>query len=49
MKFQAQIGLSNEQRQAIMEALDVETRLRRLAQFLLRDIKGHPKKKRGPK
>ncbi len=38
-----------EDRQAILEALDVETRLRRLAQFLLRDIKGHPKKKRGPK
>jgi ATP-dependent Lon protease len=36
-----------EDRQAILEALDVETRLRRLAQFLLRDIKDHPKPKRG--
>ena len=35
-----------EDRQAILEALDVETRLRRLAQFLLRDIQQHPKKKR---
>lgn len=35
-----------EDRQAILETLDVETRLRRLAQFLLRDIKQHPKKKR---
>ena|SRR5882672_8246725 len=34
-----------EDRQAILEALDVETRLRRLAQFLLRDIKQHPRKK----
>jgi len=38
-----------EDRQAILETLDVETRLRRLAQFLLRDIKGHPKPKRGSK
>jgi ATP-dependent Lon protease len=37
-----------EDRQAILEALDVETRLRRLAQFLLRDIQQHPKKKRPP-
>ena len=37
-----------EDRQAILEALDVETRLRRLAQFLLRDIKQHPGKKRRP-
>lgn len=37
-----------EDRQAILEALDVETRLRRLAHFLLRDIQRHPKKKSGP-
>jgi len=38
-----------EDRQAILEALDVETRLRRLAHFLLRDIQQFPKKKRRPK
>lgn len=38
-----------EDRQAILEALDVETRLRRLAHFLLRDIQQHPKKKSPPK
>jgi hypothetical protein len=32
-------------RQAILEALDVETRLRRLAHFLLRDIQAHVKGK----
>jgi Lon protease-like protein len=37
-----------EDRQAILEALDVETRLRRLAHFLLRDIQQFPKKKRRP-
>jgi Lon protease-like protein len=38
-----------EDRQAILEAQDVETRLRRLAQFLSRDITDYPKKKRrGP-
>ena len=37
-----------EDRQAILEALDVETRLRRLAQFLLRDIQQHPKRKHRP-
>jgi ATP-dependent Lon protease len=37
-----------EDRQAILEALDVETRLRRLAEFLLRDIQQHPRKKRRP-
>ena len=31
------------ERQAILEAVDVETRLRRLIQFLLRDIRRHPK------
>jgi ATP-dependent Lon protease len=35
-----------EDRQAILEALDVETRLRRLAHFLLRDIQQFPKKKK---
>lgn len=34
-----------EDRQTILETLDVETRLRRLAQFLLRDIQMHPKRK----
>lgn len=38
-----------EDRQAILEALDVETRLRRLAHFLLRDIQQHPKRKSPPK
>jgi len=32
-------------RQAILEAVDLETRLRRLAHFLLRDIQNHPKSK----
>ena len=40
---------AGEDRQAILEALDVETRLRRLAQFLLRDIKALPKKNRRPR
>lgn len=31
------------ERQAILEAVDVETRLRRLIQFLLRDIRNHRK------
>lgn len=31
------------ERQAILEAVDVETRLRRLIQFLLRDIRSHRK------
>jgi len=31
------------ERQAILEAVDVETRLRRLIQFLLRDIRSHQK------
>lgn len=31
------------ERQAILEALDVETRLRRLIEFLLRDIRNHRK------
>jgi ATP-dependent Lon protease len=35
-----------EDRQTILETLDVEARLRRLAQFLLRDIQTHPKRKR---
>jgi ATP-dependent Lon protease len=34
-----------EDRQTILETLDVEVRLRRLAQFLLRDIQMHPKRK----
>ena len=34
-----------EDRQTILETLDVEVRLRRLAQFLLRDIQTHPKRK----
>ena len=29
----------------ILETLDVESRLRHLAQFLLRDIKSHPKRR----
>ena len=32
-----------EERQAILEALDVETRLRRLIQFLMREIREHRK------
>lgn len=35
-----------EDRQMILETLDVECRLRQLAQFLLRDIQSHPKRKR---
>jgi ATP-dependent Lon protease len=35
-----------EDRQTILETLDVEARLRQLAQFLLRDIKTHPKRKK---
>ena len=35
-----------EDRQTILETLDVEARLRQLAQFLLRDIQTHPKRKR---
>ena len=35
-----------EDRQEILETLDVETRLRRLSQFLLRDIQSHPKRKK---
>jgi len=35
-----------EDRQRILETLDVEARLRQLAQFLLRDIQTHPKRKR---
>ncbi len=31
------------ERQAILEAVDIETRLRRLIQFLLRDIRSHQK------
>jgi ATP-dependent Lon protease len=34
-----------EDRQAILETLDVEARLRQLAKFLLRDIQSHPKRK----
>ena len=34
------------ERQSILEAVDVETRLRRLVQFLLRDIHQHRKEKR---
>jgi ATP-dependent Lon protease len=34
-----------EDRQMILETLDVESRLRHLAQFLLRDIKSHPKRR----
>ena len=34
-------------RQAILEALDVETRLRRLIQFMLREIHGHRKGRHG--
>jgi ATP-dependent Lon protease len=33
------------ERQAILEAVDVETRLRRLIQFLLRDIRSHRKER----
>jgi len=35
-----------EDRQTILETLDVESRLRQLAQFLLRDIQSHAKRKR---
>jgi ATP-dependent Lon protease len=35
-----------EDRQTILETLDVEARLRQLAQFLLRDIQTHPKRKK---
>lgn len=34
-----------EERQAILEALDVETRLRRLIQFMMREIRSHRKRK----
>ncbi len=35
-----------EDRQMILETLDVEARLKQLAKFLLRDIQSHPKRKR---
>jgi uncharacterized protein len=35
-----------QDRQQILETLDVEARLRQLAKFLLRDIQTHPKRKR---
>ena len=36
-----------EERQAILEALDVETRLRRLIQFMMREIGNHRKARNG--
>jgi Lon protease-like protein len=36
-----------EERQAILEALDVETRLRRLIQFMMREIRNHRRARHG--
>ncbi len=38
-----------EDRQTILETLDVEARLRQLAKFLLRDIQSHPKRRQRDK